>query len=223
MEDIKNTETKQVVSTQKGTLTLLGHIERIIELSEKSKLSDRFYEKAGEHIDAVCKILHLNAIQAILFSHLVDRSNDNSIYMSEIAEKLKIRTVRLIQYQDDIGELERRRMVRCCRDNRSITYRVHYDVLEALRQNREYQHVARKDITIDDFFDYLDRLFDELGDKELTYPLFVNETDALCEDNPQLQFTQQLKKIDLSSENRVLLLRFCNLFVENKDDNIRFH
>jgi hypothetical protein len=143
--------------------------------------------------------------------------------LSEITEKLKIRTVRLIQYQNDIEELEKRRMVRCCRNKRSVTYRIPCDVLEALRQNKEYQYIRKTAITIDDFFDCLDQLFEELGDEELSYHLFVDETNTLCEDSPHLQFTQQLKKMELPSEDFVLLLRFCNLFVENEDDNIHFH
>jgi hypothetical protein len=70
-------ETKSVEANQKKELTLLENIEQIVALSEKSELSDEFYEKTGRHIDAVCRIFNLSSIQAILFSHLVDRKDTN--------------------------------------------------------------------------------------------------------------------------------------------------
>ncbi|MDR0726059.1 MAG: ATP-binding protein [Prevotellaceae bacterium] len=217
-------DTKSVKTTQKKELTLLEHIERIVELSEKSKLNDRFYEKAGRHIEAVCGILNLNSIQAILFSHLVDRSNDRSIHLSEIAEDLKIRTVRLIQYQDDIDELEKRRLIRCSHSCRSKSYHLPEDVLEALRKGENVKPVDRKNLSVDIFFDTLNQLFEQINGKDMSHEFFVEEIDSLLNDNEQLIFVKKLKnQLSLDEENRILLLRFCNLYVEEADDNITYH
>ncbi|MDR0368222.1 MAG: ATP-binding protein, partial [Bacteroidales bacterium] len=66
-------------------------------------------------------------------------------------------------------------------------------------------------------------LFEELENKELTHPLFAVEVESLLEDNPQLRFTQIFRKYEFDSTDGILLLRFCNLFVENGDDTIRFY
>ena len=202
-------------------LSLLAHIERIVELSEKSKLSDKFYEKANVHIEAVCKALHLNSIQAILFSHLVDNSSDRFIYMSTIAEKLKIRAVRLIQYQDDIDELEKWRLVRCRRSSDSKSYHLPAEVLEALRKEQDVKPADRKNLSIDAFFDALNQLFEQRCDDEMTQDFFVEEIDNLLNDNEHLLFVKKVKnQFHRESENLHLILRFCNIYVEDADDYI---
>jgi hypothetical protein len=214
-------ETKSVEANQKKELTLLEHIEQIVELSEKSKLSDKFYEKAGRHIDAVCRIFNLSSIQAILFSHLVDRSNDRSIYMSEIAEKLKIRTTRLIQYQDDIDELEKRRLVRCRHSDSSKSYRLPLEVLEALRKGQNVKPVDRKNLSVEIFFDTLNQIFEQLDDNEISHKLFIEEINNLLHDNEQLIFVKKLENsLYLNENDKILLLRFCNIYVEEADDCI---
>jgi KaiC/GvpD/RAD55 family RecA-like ATPase len=213
-------ETKSAETNQEKELTLLEHIEQIVELSEKSKLSDKFYEKAGRHIDAVCRILNLNRIQAILFSHLVDRS-DRSACMSEIAEKLKIRTTRLIQYLDDIDELERRQLVRCSRSGGSRSYRLPTVVLEALRKGQDVKPVNKKNLTAEIFFDMLDQLFRQVINDEMSHEFFAEEIDALLNDNEQLIFVKKIKnQLKYDKINQILLLRFCNIYVEEADDDI---
>jgi hypothetical protein len=216
------TETTSV-ETKKTKLSLLEHIEKIVELSEKSKLNDEFFKKAKTHITCVKRLLHLNDIQVVFLAHFVDSSEDEVICISEMSKTIGCRTVKLLQYLDDVDVLEKRRFVRCYRDKRSCSYRVPREVLNSLRENKAYCPVCRKNITINAFFDELDLLFNELNDKELTYPLFVDEVESLLEDNPQLQFTQIFRKCSLDSNDSVLLLRFCNLFVEDEDDDIQFY
>jgi len=203
--------------------SLLEHIERIVELSENSKLSDKFYKKAGGHIDAVREVLNLNNIQVILFSHLVDRSNDHSIYMSEIAEKLKIRTVRLIQYQNDVDELERRRLVRCYRCNDSKSYHIPGEVIEALRKGQDVKPVDHKNLSIDAFFDALNQLFVQLREGEMTLDFFDEEMNNLLNDNEHLLFVKKIKNEFYEDvEERRLILCFCNIYVEDADDCISY-
>ncbi|MCL2727265.1 MAG: AAA family ATPase [Bacteroidales bacterium] len=202
-------------------MSLLRHIEHIVELSEKSKLSEKFYEKAGEHIDAVCKVLNVNTIQTVFFSHLVDRSNDGNTSMSEIAEKIKIRTVRLIQYQDEIDELEKRRLVRCYRSGNSKSYYVPTEVLDALRKGEDVKSAERTNLSIEVFFDTLNQLLSQLCDKEMTQESFAEEINHLLNENEHLTFVKKVNN-QFCTHDLHLLLRFCNIYVEDLDDSIYF-
>jgi SpoVK/Ycf46/Vps4 family AAA+-type ATPase len=205
-------------------LSLLEHIERIVELSEGSELSDKFYKEAGQHIDAVCNKLNINRIQSVIFAHLVDRNNDRSVYMREIAEKLKIRTVRLIQYQNDIDELEKRRLVRCNRSGESKYYCLPLEVLEAIQRGHSIQPLNRKNLSIEDFFDMLDFFFSQLTGKVMSNEFFAEEIDDFLRDNEQLTFAKKIMQYQrtgaLCFVDLVLLMRFCNLYVENTSDHI---
>jgi hypothetical protein len=205
-------------------LNLLEHIERIVELSEGSELSDQFYKAAGEHIDFVCTELSINSIQAIIFAHLVDRNNDRAVFMREIAEKLQIRTVRLIQYQKDIDELEKRRLVRCSRSGESKYYNLPLDVLEAIQRGHSIQPLNRKNLSIEGFFDMLDFFFRQLTGKVMSNDFFAEEIDDLLRDNEQLTFAKKIMQYQRTGSlcfiDLILLIRFCNLYVENASDHI---
>ncbi|MDR1895523.1 MAG: ATP-binding protein [Prevotellaceae bacterium] len=203
-------------------LTLLGHIEQIVELSLNSGLKDDFFEKAKPHLNHVKRVLHLNDIQVVFLSHFMDKSDNSSILISAIAECIKCRTLKLIQYMDDIDVLEKRRLIRCSRSDNQHSYRVPREVVEALRKNENYQPVKRTTISIEELFDELEKLFNENEENELTYSALKDEIEGLLTDNPHLEFSKAIEKYAPHNDNKMLLLFFCHLFVENKDDNIVF-
>jgi hypothetical protein len=96
------------------------------------------------------------------------------------------------------------------------------EVLEALRKGQDIKPVERKNLPVEKFFDTLNELFEQLQEKGMSYNFFDEEINNLLCDNEHLLFVKKVKNgfygIDL-----YLLLCFCNLYVENGDDNIGFH
>jgi hypothetical protein len=208
----------------KKKLNMLGHIEAIVELSVDSKLSDEFFDKARPHINFVKRILHLNDMQVVLLSHFVDKSEDSRILIREIAETLKCRSIKLLQYWNDIEVLVQRKLIRCTRPKSdSFYFSVQHEVIVALMQNRNFQPAKHENICIEELFEVLDKLFDERNTNNLSYGELVAEITILLEDNPQLEFTKQLNKCAFDVEEKILFLLFCHLFVENFDDNLGYN
>jgi signal recognition particle GTPase len=79
----KQANETSVVTGKKTKSTLLGHIEKIVELSVDSKLNDEFFDKAKPHVNFVKRRLHLNDMQAVILSHFIDMSADSHILLSE--------------------------------------------------------------------------------------------------------------------------------------------
>ena len=211
---------KECVTTQKNKkLNLLEHIEQIVELSKESGLKTDFFVKAKKHIKYVNKVLNLNDIQTIFLSHFADRSDDKNILISEIAKFINCRNIKLLQFMDDIDVLEKRRFVRCSRDGDHISYRVPREVITALRENREFVPLKKGNLSIEVFFDELDKLFDECKENELTYSDLKDDIEVLMKDNAHLEFCAKMKEV---FEDKILLLVFFNLFVRDSDDDIRF-
>ncbi|MDR2064404.1 MAG: ATP-binding protein, partial [Prevotellaceae bacterium] len=204
-------------------LTLLGHIEKIVEMSGDSKLSNELFVKAKTHINFVKRSLHLDDIQTILFANFVDRAQDNQILISEIADFIKCRSIKILQYMANIEALEKRRLIRCSHGDRRMSFRVPKEVLDALLQNKAYQPNRKTGLVIEDFFVELAKLFDERNDNELTYEALEAEILSLLEDNQHLEFTKRLNAYSLDTDDRTLFLLFCHLFVTNNDDYIGFH
>lgn len=202
---------------------LLYHMEKVVEELKDSQLSKEFFKKAAPHIRYVSKKLDMTQEQSVLMSLFIDKSDHNPIYISELTEYMKCRTVRIIRYMPDIDELERRGLVRCSRSERRLSYRVPIEVINAFKNNENYIPRNIHDLTCSDLFAELQDIFMERDDCELTYEGTVEKVKYLQECNRHLVFTSRILSYRFDDDDLCLLILFCHLFVNNTDDRIRFH
>ena len=202
---------------------LLYHMEKVVEELKDSQLSKEFFKKAAPHIRYVSKKLDMTQEQSVLMSLFIDKSDDKRIYISELAEYMKCRTVRIIRYMPDIDELERRGLVRCSRSERRPSYRVPIEVINAFKNDENYIPRNIHDLTCSDLFAELQDIFMERDDCELTYEETVEKVKYLLECNRHLVFTSRILGYGFDDDDFCLLMLFCHLFVNDTDDRIRFH
>lgn len=202
---------------------LLYHMEKVVEELKDSQLSKEFFKKAAPHIRYVSKKLDMTQEQSVLMSLFIDKSDHNPIYISELTEYMKCRTVRIIRYMPDIDELERRGLVRCSRSERRLSYRVPIEVINAFKNNENYIPRNIHDLSCSDLFAELQDIFMERDDCELTYEGTVEKVKYLLECNRHLVFTSRILSYRFDDDDLCLLILFCHLFVNNTDDRIRFH
>lgn len=202
---------------------LLYHMEKVVEELKDSQLSKEFFKKAATHIRYVSKKLDMTQEQSVLMSLFIDKSDDKRIYISELAEYMKCRTVRIIRYMPDIDELERRGLVRCSRSDRRPSYRVPIEVINAFKNDENYISRNIHDLTCSDLFAELQDIFMERDDCELTYEETVEKVKYLLECNRHLVFTSRILGYGFDDDDFCLLMLFCHLFVNDTDDRIRFH
>ena len=203
-------------------LNLLNAMEEIVELSEGSKLSDEFFCKAERYIAFVAGRMALTPAQVVLLSVFVNKSNDSSIQMDDFASHFGCRLVRMIRYMADIDELEKRKFVYCGRDRR-ITYRVPFQLIEALKRDECYVPRDNSHISCEDLFLVLEDLFKQRSDNELSYDKLLDEIRHLFAINQQLAFVRKIQGVQLNEVDWILFVYFCHLFVNNEDDNIGAH
>ena len=212
-------------------MDLLTAIEQIVEKAKDSQLSNEFYRKANKYIKYVSDKLNLTKEQSVMLALFINRSDDSCIRISEISCDVKCSTVRILHYMNDIDELEKREFVRCCRDyngyRKSISYRVPFDVIEAMKRDEKYVPKKCTGLTCQELFGELEDIFDLRKDNEITYEALTQKINSLFEDNKQLQFVQLVNAIFPDNEESVddimLLVLFCHLCVNNGDDNIGYH
>jgi hypothetical protein len=206
--------------------TLLSHIEHIIALAEKSALNEAFYKKAKTSINFVAKTMSLTTNQAVFFAVFMEKSDDGRIYLSELSKFLGCRTITAISMMNDVDELEKRRLVRCRLSDGKRTYRVPHEVVNAVKQGVAYQPENSKDLSMEQLFQHIERLFDEKENEEIALGVLVTELKSLIEDNGALAFCRQIKEWDSiygDDENFLLLMYFCHRFVNMDDDCIYFY
>lgn len=205
-------------------IDLLSAIEQIVERSAPNGLCDEFFVEAKRYISYVARRMKLTTMQAVLFALFIDRSEDSSIRLSEISQTIKCRTVKLIRYMNDVDELERRHLVKCsrCRYSDSLSYSVPVGVIEALKRNEVYEYKVPENVSADELFVHLNELFDQREENAITYDGLLSEIKLLLDANTHLSFVRKVRDLKFVDESLVLFLLFCNKYVQNNDDDIRF-
>ena len=201
---------------------ILDHIEEIIKISQKFGL-EKCLSKGKKHLDYVTKKLEITPVQAVLFSHFLEKSDDNTIQISEIAESINCSKIRMIKYINDCDELEKKKLLRCRKENDTYYYRIPRAVNEALRKNNTYKPEKHVNLSINKFFAVLESIFDERKNNELNYEKMKDELLDLISQNMHLLFCKNIMSYKFFEDDLLLLLCFCHLFVNNNDNNIGSH
>jgi SpoVK/Ycf46/Vps4 family AAA+-type ATPase len=210
--------------TSTGKLDLLTAIEHIVDKAKGTGLSSEFYRKADKYIKYVSEKLELTKEQSIMMALFIDNSDDERIKISDFGKFLECRTTKLIRYMSDIDVLEKRDLVRCCRQkNSGITYRVPMEVVEAFKKNEKFVPKDCSGLTCIELFGEIETLLELRGGKELTYDALVEKMHHLFDSNKQLLYVQKVRSHDYDTDDEMMLILFSHLFVNNSDDNIRFY
>jgi hypothetical protein len=189
-------------------MNILDHIEKIVKISQEFGI-DNCMEKGKKHFDYVTKKLGISPIQAVLFSHFMENADDTRIQISRIAESIKCSKVRIIKYMNDCDELEKKKLIRCRREDDGISYRIPRAVWDSLRKKNKYVPEKNENLSINKFFAVLDQIFDERDNNELTYDTMKMELQDLINQNMHLEFCKKIMSYKLSDNDLVLLLCFC--------------
>ena len=208
-------------------LSLLMAIEQIVEKAKDSQLNKEFFRKADKYIKYVSDKLDMTKEQSLMFALFINKSDDDSIQLSELSDFVKCSTVHLLRYTNDIDELEKKEYVRCCRSRSSYrrynSYRVPLEVLEAIKHDEKYTPQKCTDLTCQELFGELEDIFEMRKDDEITYDMMIQKIHTLFEDNRHLHYIDSVVNLNLDEDEEMLMVLFCHLCVNNNDDNIGYH
>ena len=207
-------------------MDLLTAVEQIVEKAKESQLGKEFYRKADRYIKYVSEKMELTKEQSVIMALFINRSDDNHILIRDISGDINCPTIRILRYLKDIDELEKKEFIRCCRERRGkISYRVPFEVIEAFKRNEKYVPRKLTNLTCPELFSELEDIFELRSDNEITFDAMCQKVRSLLDDNPQLQFVKVIKRNgwEDAEEGLMLFLLFCHLYVNNNDNNIRFH
>ncbi len=207
----------------KQKMDLLTAVEQIVDQAKGTGLSPEFYRKAARHIKYVADKMELTGEQAVMMALFIDNSDNTSITMRDMGKFLECRTTRILKYMADIDELEKKELVRCSRRSHQISYRVPIEVLEAFKKNEKFEPKECTGLSCLELFGELEDIFELRNENELTYENMVEKIQHLFECNKQLLYVQKVLSYGLDDDDKMLLILFSHLFVNNTDDNIRFY
>ncbi|MCL1865283.1 MAG: ATP-binding protein [Spirochaetes bacterium] len=215
-------------------MCILDHIEKIIEISKEFGIDECFAKGKG-HFDYVTAKLGISHLQAVLFSHFIEKSYNNYISINDMAENIKCSQVRIIKYLDECEELEKKRLIRFrngkrsrhrswnYRNNNGISFWIHRDVLDSLRKFNEFRPKKIENLSIYEFFTVIDELFDEREQDDLNVGALTIELLNLISLNMHLLFCKKIMNYSFDEDILILLIYFCHSSGNNSDDRIRIY
>ena len=225
--DTKNKALQSVAHScaQKGKTknfpTLLEAIERVVELSKDSKMSNDFLQNASPEIGLIADSYGITEQQAVLFCICMEHGPRRVDY-NDFAQHLDLSNIRVLSYSSDVDALIRRRLIRYRNVHDEDSFDVNQSVIKALKRNEAYQLPTRTGLDCNDLFEQLNMLFDDLDSDTITPEDLLAELDELFANNPQISMVQQLNEQRISDDNLLLLLLFCHLLINKDDNDIRF-
>lgn len=201
--------------------TLLQAIERVVELSRDSKLSEDFFLQASVEIGFLCDNFGISEVQAVLFCVCMERGPRRVDY-DDLAHHLDLSKIRILRYASDIDALVHRRLLRYRDAKEEDDFDVPVPVIRSLKHNEVYEQPKRTGLDCSELFDLLREWFDDLNNSAISEDDLNGEIEALFKENKQVGFARQMLDIHVTRESRLLLTLFCHLLVNEDDNDVRF-
>ncbi|QVJ81285.1 MULTISPECIES: ATP-binding protein [Prevotellaceae] len=203
-------------------MTLLQAIERVVELSEDSKMSKEFIKKAKTEIQLLAKSYGITERQAILFCICMEKGPCRVDY-NDLANHLDMHKISVLSYASDIDALVRRRLLRFRDVRDEDDFDIPTVVIRSLKHNEVYQIPERKGLDCSAMFELLELWFEDLSDGAISAHELCEELQTLYHDNPQVGFVKHLQELNLSPNDQMMTSFFCHKLLNDDDDDIRFN
>lgn len=218
----KRIETKVVKRTKiEREMTLLRAIERVVDVARDSKLKAEAKAEMADEVRYLAERYGITERQVILFCVCMEKGPRRVDY-DDLANFLDVNNIRILSYAEDIDALVRRRLLRYRDAKDEDSFDIPQPVIRALKHNEVYEMPKRTGLDCASLFEVLDQMFSDLSDDAITPKDLIEEIDVLLNDNLQVGFAKQVEELNLTSQQKLLLLYFCHRLVNKDDDDIRF-
>ena len=209
------------IQVKKKDMTLLQAIERVVELSEDSKMSPEFMKKAKTEIQLLAKSFGITERQTVLFCVCMEKGPRRVDY-DDLASYLNLNKIGVLSFASDIDALVRRRLLKYRDVKDEDDFDIPSVVIRSLKHNEVYQLPQRKGLDCASMFELLAQWFEDLDDDAISPHELCEELQSLFKDNPQVGFVKHLKEYCLSPNDQMMVTFFCHRLVNKDDDDIRF-
>ena len=208
-------------SQLKSVPTLLQAIERVVELSKDSKMSEEFLLKASPKIELLAESFGITERQAVLFCICMEKGPRRVDY-DDLASHLDMNKICVLSYASDIDALVRRRLLKFRDVKDEDDFDIPTAVIRCLKHNEVYQLPKRTGLDCAELFELLHQWFEDLDDDAISLRELQEELQKLFDDNKQVGFVKQLREYYLSENEEMMVAFFCHCLINKDDDDVRF-
>ena len=207
---------------------ILKCIDEISEKGLKSKFSEEFQKSVVKQAKIVAEYLGINSERqsiwfAILFSMSLQRS---AIDLEDISRYLNTTVLKILQYQIDLDELVRRKILRKEKPDRrrrnnpdrltSLCIYVPSDIIISLSNGiTKLPPRTKQNLNLYELFDVVISIIQEKEADLLDYTEFCEEIEMLLSENSNCPFVQEISKYRLPILEKIILLCVCIQYTES--------
>ena len=219
-KNLKNRKQETLNLTEIKSMTAIELVEKIVKLAEDSQLTQAFFNKVTPYLQPLASKQGISEMQALFLSLFVERSVSNrDTDISDIARILDCRTISLLKYRPMLDELVKFHFLRM--ENSfcdKINYAVPGKVIEALANDNKYVRESYQCKTTKEFLSKFYEFTHAYYRDRLTYDLMCDEIKLFFEENEELKYAQDIRKLSLEFEDEMILTHFCRHLVIHNDD-----
>ena len=202
---------------------LLDAIEVIVERAADSGLSSSFYKSVDASLEYLSSRLGMTKNEALLLSVAVNMGTDFRITLANIAEYFACTRIKVLKLAKDIDSLvERRYLRRVKMRERETTYTLHYEAVESIQNDEPYIRQPQSGLDAEQLFEEIHKLIRALKHRQIDFSTFAEEAELLITSNNHLQFSKTFKALDLQDNNKLILIKACDMLVNQDDELIMF-
>lgn len=221
MEPVSLQDQAKKLAEENGELTLLKAMDCILVLAEDSELSEEFWEASRVFTEYMKERMGISPSQAVMLTLLIESGSGGSpASMADMGRYTGCRNVKIMQYQQELDGLLKLGLVRKTERNyrQEMNYVIPKGVFEALRKNEVYVKPAYECSNVMEFFQRFFDLTHLRFEEQMSTELLVEETQELLERNKKLPFVRELQRLEISIENRLVVMHLCRHLVLNGED-----
>lgn len=180
-----------------------------------------------EAINQIISLLAVTPVQVILLASILESTFTRSgTTVKQICSFLKCSSIEFLKYSNELDALIKRGMVKPVTTisafSESNGYVVTSAVIEAIRKDIPYVEEPTTNLTPDQFFDWVGKLFYEHNDDRLRGEDLKDSLEELVKKNGHLSFCKALATFDFAKCNSIEYLLFfalCNNYVNQGSDS----
>lgn len=213
------TKSKKLSQNQSNKLTLIDHIESVVEHAENSKLSVEFYKNVKVHADYIGNKLELNPVQSLLISLFMDKSDNCRIELRELSKYVGCPNIKIIGLMNELDVLAAKRYLLCRSNEDGYYFRILKDFVDFTRKEIPYIPIQYTHLDKYSLFFVIKKLL-KLRDKEdLLFDILVDDLIYMVENNKHIKFCKKIVRFKNDRESFAILILFCSLLI-NYNANI---
>ena len=202
---------------------LLDAIEYVLDRAADCGLSSSFYKSVDASLEYLSSRLEMTKNEALLLSVAVNMGADFRITLANIAEYFACSRIKVLKLARDLDSLVERKYLRRVKlRERETTYILHYAAVESIQNDEPYIHLPQSELNAEQLFEEIHKLIRALKHRQIDFSTFAEEAESFITSNNHLQFCKAFKALDLQPNNRLILIKACDMLVNQDDELIMF-